>query len=725
VNRTERQAAIDRFSDTNRDSFVFLLGTRAGGVGINLTIADTVILFDSDWNPQNDIQAQARCHRIGQENTVKIYRLITRNTYEKKMFLVASKKLGLDHAVLGKKAQEEEEGAGMMSGMGKEQIEKMLKFGAYALFNQEDDKQSKSDEFDLDSILQRATTVDYNDANSNIAGGLGSFSKATFVANEEDNVDMDDAMFWEKVLPSFKTASKLDKAIQDPSTLDSEEKRTNFLADLAAVVQAMEEQRDQASHRVSTFDPTAELLSLLRKLHGLTVWNVEQLTTIKNWISEAEKPRLRKRQPKEVKKATKTEDNDEEKEDKDMDVEEPEAKPSRKKKAATTAEPASSEWPKAMRDRLKAALINYGFGRWNEIFSNSKLGNKDHMESICFTESLLEQLLTVKNPPERKETTEEGEAAPQPEQPEGPFTPYALPLVKRAIEWTCQEAERVRAELASSEKKAASNNQREFKCKLEQTTAAAATRLSIQLSEDLSKIAEAIFLQIELELDGSRILIRFLKADSEDLKKKNFYFFVPGFSGTQHVALGVLDAEGSFVSRTNFSPVTVEPNPVLLANAGFDAKTSAIQGWESRLVLLDTLQSIHKACNGKWEDLKIPSLTLKSPAPWWTKKDDRKLLQGTYDFGYSRYDAMVAEESYNWNAKTRGEEYVQKMAQENPNEPAELVVAFPSSTVLNNRLKRLVADTLRAVQRREAKEEELKRKATSGETTEAKKAKRM
>ena len=68
------------------DRFVFLLCTRAGGLGINLTAADTVIIYDSDWNPQNDIQAQARCHRIGQNKAVKVYRLITRNSYEREMF---------------------------------------------------------------------------------------------------------------------------------------------------------------------------------------------------------------------------------------------------------------------------------------------------------------------------------------------------------------------------------------------------------------------------------------------------------------------------------------------------------------------------------------------------------------------------------------------------------------------------------------------------------------
>lgn len=59
-------------------------------MGINLTAADTVIIYDSDWNPQNDVQAQARCHRIGQEKKVKIYRLLTRNTYERDVSLTCS-----------------------------------------------------------------------------------------------------------------------------------------------------------------------------------------------------------------------------------------------------------------------------------------------------------------------------------------------------------------------------------------------------------------------------------------------------------------------------------------------------------------------------------------------------------------------------------------------------------------------------------------------------------
>ena len=61
----------------NTSKFIFLLSTRAGGLGINLTSADTVIIYDSDWNPQMDLQAMDRAHRIGQKNLVNVYRLIT------------------------------------------------------------------------------------------------------------------------------------------------------------------------------------------------------------------------------------------------------------------------------------------------------------------------------------------------------------------------------------------------------------------------------------------------------------------------------------------------------------------------------------------------------------------------------------------------------------------------------------------------------------------------
>lgn len=68
---------MDRFQGGGDGTFAFLLSTKAGGQGITLTAANTIILYDSDWNPQNDVQAMARAHRIGQTSDVTIYRLIT------------------------------------------------------------------------------------------------------------------------------------------------------------------------------------------------------------------------------------------------------------------------------------------------------------------------------------------------------------------------------------------------------------------------------------------------------------------------------------------------------------------------------------------------------------------------------------------------------------------------------------------------------------------------
>ncbi|XP_056383780.1 chromodomain-helicase-DNA-binding protein 8 isoform X2 [Hyla sarda] len=190
-----RQAAIDRFSRPDSDRFVFLLCTRAGGLGINLTAADTCIIFDSDWNPQNDLQAQARCHRIGQSKAVKIYRLITRNSYEREMFDKASLKLGLDKAVLQSMSGRENHLSGPIQQFTKKEIEDLLRKGAYAAIMDEDDEGSKFCEEDIDQILLRRTTTITIESE-----GKGStFSKASFVASENrTDISLDDPNFWQK-----------------------------------------------------------------------------------------------------------------------------------------------------------------------------------------------------------------------------------------------------------------------------------------------------------------------------------------------------------------------------------------------------------------------------------------------------------------------------------------------------------------------------------------------
>lgn len=218
ITGNERQAAIDRFCATSSQAFVMLISTRAGGVGINLTAADTVIIYDSDWNPQNDLQAQARCHRIGQTKSVKIYRLLTSKTYELQMFHQASIKLGLDQVVLGgmqdtsnSSVSKEKKSVGKKpSSMSKNEIENLLKYGAYDIFNELRDGQAEAaskrfGEESIHKILERSTRI-IHDPNANSQEGkqalMSSFSKATFMtsSNANDEVDVNDPDFWTKVI---------------------------------------------------------------------------------------------------------------------------------------------------------------------------------------------------------------------------------------------------------------------------------------------------------------------------------------------------------------------------------------------------------------------------------------------------------------------------------------------------------------------------------------------
>uniref|UniRef100_A0A803KL40 Proliferation-associated SNF2-like protein n=2 Tax=Xenopus tropicalis TaxID=8364 RepID=A0A803KL40_XENTR len=98
---SDREENMRKFN-TEPDVFIFLVSTRAGGLGINLTAADTVIIYDSDWNPQADLQAQDRCHRIGQTRPVVVYRLVTANTIDQKIVERAAAKRKLEKLVIHK-----------------------------------------------------------------------------------------------------------------------------------------------------------------------------------------------------------------------------------------------------------------------------------------------------------------------------------------------------------------------------------------------------------------------------------------------------------------------------------------------------------------------------------------------------------------------------------------------------------------------------------------------
>ena len=141
-----RERMISEFTQKESTKFIFLLSTRAGGLGLNLMTSDTVILYDSDWNPQVDLQAMDRVHRIGQTKPVLIYRLLCENTIEEKILERQAMRLKLDSLVI-------QQGRVLKVGehFTKDQMKEMIQYGADAIYRPGNDFKDE----DIDLILKR------------------------------------------------------------------------------------------------------------------------------------------------------------------------------------------------------------------------------------------------------------------------------------------------------------------------------------------------------------------------------------------------------------------------------------------------------------------------------------------------------------------------------------------------------------------------------------------
>ena len=201
IGSLQKQKRIDEFNAPGSPLFAFLLSTRAGGVGINLATADTVIILDPDFNPHQDIQALSRAHRIGQKKKVLIFQLMTRATAEEKIMQIGKKKMALDHVLI--EQMDADDDAGM-------DLESILRHGAAALFEDHDTHDIHYDAFSIDKLLDRSQIENTNAGTDDSAESQ--FSFARIWANEkgaleeglEDSSESDqkapDPNIWEKIL---------------------------------------------------------------------------------------------------------------------------------------------------------------------------------------------------------------------------------------------------------------------------------------------------------------------------------------------------------------------------------------------------------------------------------------------------------------------------------------------------------------------------------------------
>ena len=200
VSSLQKQKRIDAYNAPGSPLFAFLLSTRAGGVGINLATADTVIILDPDFNPHQDIQALSRAHRIGQQKKVLVFQLTTRATAEEKIMQIGKQKMALDQVLIEQMDAEDADG---------KDIETVLRYGAEALFKDDESQDIKYDSASVDKLLDRSQVETTQPGKDKSAESQFSYAKvwvndkATFedgMGNISDEGHEADPSIWEAIL---------------------------------------------------------------------------------------------------------------------------------------------------------------------------------------------------------------------------------------------------------------------------------------------------------------------------------------------------------------------------------------------------------------------------------------------------------------------------------------------------------------------------------------------
>ncbi|KAG1825750.1 SNF2 family N-terminal domain-containing protein [Suillus subaureus] len=200
--QADRQKGMDEFNKPNSDVFIYMLSTRAGGVGINLYTADTVIIFDPDFNPH---QAIARSHRYGQTKTCLVFKFMVKDSAEERIMSMGKKKLVLDHLIVQK--MDDGDGAG-------EDLQSILTFGAKALF-EEGDESSKDIAYidnDVEKLIEKTELEGDQQAATKEAGLSFAFAKVwaadkdTMEEIQEDVPDPEQGDSWALALERIAAA---------------------------------------------------------------------------------------------------------------------------------------------------------------------------------------------------------------------------------------------------------------------------------------------------------------------------------------------------------------------------------------------------------------------------------------------------------------------------------------------------------------------------------------
>lgn len=351
---------------------------------------------------QNDLQAMARAHRIGQTRAVNVYRLLTAKTYEMHMFHAASMKLGLDRAVLAHQRQQETDDSQDTKSKSKserevqaKEIDKLLKKGAYDVFRDDDDTEAKQFlESDIDQLLERsAKKVTYGNANaSSMSSGLGSFSKASFVADTgeggDKDVDLDDPQFWEKAVGldiPVETPEEISQMIDDG--VKRSRKQVQVFDPYAPFAEAEQKKKDKIEQRLKEEKEEKERLRLLKK---------------KKKLEEKKRKKREKEEARGRLFSSGSPDKDDDDEDDRKKTKEGKSKKEKRAERRRALRRAENEdplmerlkqaWEASQRNRATSAALRFGFARFCKHRSESHLTSLPIQDLEVFFRSYVYQL---------------------------------------------------------------------------------------------------------------------------------------------------------------------------------------------------------------------------------------------------------------------------------------------------------------------------------------------
>ncbi|KAH0895930.1 hypothetical protein HID58_045498 [Brassica napus] len=260
----ERDASIEAYNKPGSEKFVFLLSTRAGGLGINLATADIVILYDSDWNPQVDLQAQDRAHRIGQKKEVQVFRFCTENAIEAKVIERAYKKLALDALVIqqGRLAEQKT--------VNKDELLQMVRYGAEMVFSSKD---STITDEDIDRIIAKG-----EEATAELDAKMKKFTEDAIQFKMDDNAELYDFDDDNKDENKFDFKKIVSENWNDPPK--RERKRKVSITSILFVNYSEAEYFKQTLRPGAPAKPKDPKIPRMPQLHDFQFFNLERLTEL-------------------------------------------------------------------------------------------------------------------------------------------------------------------------------------------------------------------------------------------------------------------------------------------------------------------------------------------------------------------------------------------------------------------------------------------------------------